>query len=529
MTAGSLLSSPRSFTNDQIIRRSGDGSATISACDDGIFITIPGGKAKTPLQIRLDDIYAVFRNGLELKVECCPRVTSRRKWFFGYRESHPKNPYERTCQTRVFSLSNDVEAEDWYHHIRQGIQPAYVKPLADGGPPRKLLVLVNPIGGKGKGEELFHLLLKPMLTDAGTDYEVIVTRGPGHAEEVAKTFDINQFGAAAIVGGDGLFGEFLNGLNRREDRASALSIPLGVVPAGSSNCIACSVGLRQPLAACFAIVRGKLKAMDVLKVTLGGEDLSNPRVMLSMCGVSYGFVSEVNTHAAKWRRLFGPARYTVCGFKTLISSPLKYHVDCRYIEHSEKTDIEFDKTECGPDCHACDRLGFPVKKNYDSFTPCPPESSYVRHGKSLTDAEQWTESSVSLEPRRRSLTGSAKIDASTLLLFSVTNLSIRQSQNWTVWNANCHMANGHMDLVLMPTLSRSQIVKFFANYNKNKHKEDSDVFSIIKARSVEMRITDVESLPNWEREIKIAIDGEIYPLQPLRVDTLHGFLNFMCC
>jgi len=157
---------------------------------------------------------------------------------------------------------------------------------------------------------------------------------------------------------------------------------------------------------------------------------------------------------------------------------------------------------------------------------------YVKEGTSLGRVEnlkeEWIESSISLDSRRRVLTSSKHLDSSTLLLFSVTNLAIRQSQNHTVWNPHSHMASGHMDLVLMPPLSLGQMLKFLNNYNKRGHQEDSNVFSIIKARSVEMRITNADSLPNWEREIKIAIDGEIYPLQPLRVDTLPGFINFMC-
>ncbi len=539
MVAGSLQSSPRSFANDHLIKRSTDGLASIFDSEEGQFVVFVDDKTKRSIQIRLDDVYAVFRNGLELKLECCTRVVSRKKWFFGVKHVKPKNPYERVCQTHTFSVNNDFEADEWYNYIKREITPHYTSPLTEGGTPRKLLVLVNPIGGKRKGEEMYHELLKPILEDAGTSHEVIVTTGPGHAEEVSKTFDLNVFGAVAIVGGDGLFGEFLNGMNQREDRLAALAIPLGVVPAGSSNCLACSIGLRQPLAACFAIARGRVKPLDVLKVTLAGEDLSNPspRVMLSMCGVSYGFISEVNTHAGKWRRLFGPARYTVCGFRTLLSSPMKYHVDCRFLAPTEDPDPEFDKTECGPDCFICERSGHERRKlgvSGDPWTPSPPDMGYIRGADSSAPTQDptWVESVVSMGPRRKSLKpDSNNVDNSSLLLFSVTNLSIRQSQNWTVWNSNSHMSSGYMDLVLMPVLSRTQLLKFFANYNKggNKHKEDPNIFSIIKARSVEMRITNVDSFPEWEREIKIAIDGETYPLQPLRMDNLHGFLNFICC
>ena len=410
--------------------------------------------------------------------------------------------------------------------------PDYTRPLLEGGSPRKLLVIVNPIGGKGKGEAIFHELLKPMLEGAGTSYEMIVTTGPMHAEKIAEALDLKLIGAICVVGGDGLFGEILNGLNRRPlDRMAALSLPIGIVPAGSSNCLACSVGLRQPLAAAFSIARGVTKPLDTLKVTL-----DNNKVILSVCGVSYGFISEVNTHAGKWRWLFGPARYSVCGLRTVLGSPLKYHVDCRFQPPSLEDSPEVDTTECGPDCMVC--MKNQRRPSDDPSIPKSPDRTYVGSfilGGSSTHSsedvpETWIESSVMMGPRRKSLSR-ATSDPSTMLLFSITNLSIRQSQNKTVWNPYCHMASGHMDLVLMPVMSRIQLLKFFAKFSKTKHidKKNDAVFSVIKAKSVEMKLTkdNFEALPQWERGIQIAIDGEVYPLQPLRVDTLHGLLNLM--
>jgi diacylglycerol kinase family enzyme len=517
-----------------------DGSATIYSADQSNFMVIDSSKGKEPRIIRIDDIYAVFRNGAELRIESCPRKVPR-KLSSRNSISKPKNPYQRTSLSSTVELSTEEEATEWHSYIKKQITPGYSRPLSINGPNRKLLVVVNPIGGKRKGEEIYHEILKPMIMDNGTDHEVIITTGPGHAERIAETFDLNTIGAVAIVGGDGLFGEFINGMNNRPDRLVAHSIPLGVVPAGSSNCLACSVGLRQPLAAAFAIVKGKVKPLDVLKVTLAGEDSINPtpRVILSVCGVSYGFISEVNTHASKWRRLFGPARYAICGFRTLFASPMEYHVDCRFLPPIDDPDPQFDKTECGPDCELCEQAAHVKRKSGmldDPVSPMSPEPGYI--GRSLEMADEapkvddgWVDSSISMEPRRKSLEPKAlSVDNSTMLLFSVTNLSIRQSQNYTVWNPNSHMASGFMDLVLMPVISRVQLLKFYSKYNRggSYHKEDANVFSIVKARSVEMRITNFDALPAWEKQIKIAIDGETHPLQPLRVDTLHGFLNFIC-
>jgi diacylglycerol kinase family enzyme len=392
---------------------------------------------------------------------------------------------------------------------------------------------VNPIGGKGHGQEMFHELLKPMLSDAGTPHEMIVTTGPGHAGRIAEAFDLDEIGAIAVVGGDGLFGEVLNGLNIRPDRNIALKIPIGIIPAGSSNCLACSVGLRQPLAAAFSVARGVIKPLDVLKITMNNDN----KVILSVCGVSYGFISEVNTHAGKWRWLFGPMRYSVCGFRTFLASPMAYHVDCRYKPPTTDTDPLFDSSECGPDCEACAR-NWLKKSRAPSHTGTPThvDQSYLGSdvvdvscmGEENEEEEDWKESSVVLEAKRRKF---KKVDTKTMLLFSITNLSIRQSQNKTVWNSHCHMASGYMDLVMIPVISRMELLKFFRQFNKggDHHKENKEVFSVIKAKSVEMKISAKDDeLPEWERKIQIAIDGEVFPLQPLRIDTIHGLLNLMC-
>ena len=428
----------------------------------------------------------------------------------------------------MLKFTDDAEIKDFASFIRTEITPPYTYPLVDGGPRRKLLVVVNPIGGKGKGKDIYHQLLLPMLVDAGTPHEVIVTDSPGHAERISKEFDSEKFGAIAVIGGDGLFGEILNGLNSRSDRSTVLKIPIGVIPAGSSNCLACSVGLRQPLSAAFAIARGITRPLDALKVSLADN-----RVFLSVCGVSYGFISEVNTHAGKWRWLFGPARYSVCGFRTLVASPMTYHVDCRY-RVPDQDDPEFDTTICGPDCGPCSRM---KPKVSDPNSPTAVDQTFLGSVTGSTCSSEnnegeWVESSVIMEKKRRSVRPHVKqLDHSTMLLFSITNLSIRQSQNKTVWNQNCHMASGYMDLVLIPVISKWQLIKFFSKFSKggNAHQENPDVFSVIKAKSVEMKISHpTDDLPDWEKEIQIAIDGEVYPLQPLRVDTVHGLLNLMC-
>ena len=59
-------------------------------------------------------------------------------------------------------------------------------------------------------------------------------------ELVAKQ-DIWRWRAIIIVSGDGLLHEVYNGLFDREDWLVSCQIPIGVIPAGSGNGLACSI------------------------------------------------------------------------------------------------------------------------------------------------------------------------------------------------------------------------------------------------------------------------------------------------
>lgn len=177
---------------------------------------------------------------------------------------------------------------------------------------------------------------------------------------------------------------------------------------------------------------------------------------------------------------------------------MKYHVDCRYIPV-----VDEDETVCGPDCLRC-----------------------TRKEEKVGSDGQWVEASSNLNPRRERLGRPG--DTSTMSLFSITNLSVRQSASSSVWNPTAHMASGCMDLVMIPALTRWEMIGLFGKFTRNKHATyNKDIFSIVKTKSVEMTVP-VEKLPGWEQGIQVAIDGEVHPLQPLRVDCIHALLNIMC-
>eukprot|EP00897_Mesotaenium_endlicherianum_P006338 jgi/Mesen1/5732/ME000029S05043 len=98
---------------------------------------------------------------------------------------------------------------------------------ADAARPRKLLVLVNPYGGKRQGAATWKEVA-PIFDRAGVHTEVVTTQRAGHAFEVANQASDAELAAwdgIVVVGGDGIFNEVLNGLALKRHLAPPIPTP----------------------------------------------------------------------------------------------------------------------------------------------------------------------------------------------------------------------------------------------------------------------------------------------------------------
>ena len=121
---------------------------------------------------------------------------------------------------------------------------------------KKLLFVINPCAGMRKATKVLPEILSE-FNRADYDVHTYVTAGQGDAvgavERLAPGMDL-----VVCCGGDGTFNETLTGLIR-----AGLQIPIGYIPAGSTNDFAQSLGLASdPVAAAREIVEGKPYAYD---------------------------------------------------------------------------------------------------------------------------------------------------------------------------------------------------------------------------------------------------------------------------
>ncbi|PWY97885.1 hypothetical protein BCV70DRAFT_202377 [Testicularia cyperi] len=171
-------------------------------------------------------------------------------------------------EARVLSSKDGQDVETKAH---QWVDDVLAQAYRDTEPYRRLKILINPVGGPGKGRQLFDSRVRPILEAAGCKLDVTITAHRMHGFDVAKDLRIQDYDAVGLVSGDGLLHELLNGLASRPDSREALRLPVAPIPAGSGNAMAINLlgpdhGFSLALA-CLNLVKGKALELDLLSVT----------------------------------------------------------------------------------------------------------------------------------------------------------------------------------------------------------------------------------------------------------------------
>ncbi|XP_042639241.1 sphingosine kinase 2 [Orycteropus afer afer] len=190
--------------------------------------------------------------------------------------------------------------------------------------PPRLLLLVNPFGGRGLAWQWCKNHVLPMISEAGLSFNLMQTERPNHARELVQALSLSEWDGIITVSGDGLLYEVLNGLLDRPDWEEAVRMPVGILPCGSGNALAGAVNLHGGFAPALGLdlllncslllCRGGSHPLDLLSVTLA----SGSRCF-SFLSVAWGFVSDVDIQSERFRAL-GSARFTlgtVLGLATL--------------------------------------------------------------------------------------------------------------------------------------------------------------------------------------------------------------------
>jgi diacylglycerol kinase (ATP) len=211
-----------------------------------------------------------------------------------------------------------------------------------------LLLICNPIGGNGQGLRLCELIVQPMLRVANIRYELIVTESGSHAYELATELDPEEYSGVAVIGGDCLLHEVINGLfhlckaDVHDFEEMLRTLPVGIIPTGGGNDgLANSLGLSNAYVATKrlidSIVETKYRKLNLYSVERvinpvisGGETSS---LNLSSTGVgafdfhltTWGLLADIELSIQRdLTRFPKPVRYFLAIVKTLLNLQPKF-------------------------------------------------------------------------------------------------------------------------------------------------------------------------------------------------------------
>lgn len=171
---------------------------------------------------------------------------------------------------------------------------------------KKLLFLFNPKSGKGLIKN--HLLdVVDVMVKAGYEPTLYITQSRGDATRKIKE-DGAEYDRIVCSGGDGTLDEVVTGM--REER---LSIPLGYIPAGSTNDFASTLGISGDMVKAAQIAVG-----DTIFPCDVGQ--FNDDTFIYIAG--FGIFTEVSYETPQeLKNIFGHAAYILSAAKSLASIP----------------------------------------------------------------------------------------------------------------------------------------------------------------------------------------------------------------
>ncbi|XP_007934147.1 ceramide kinase-like protein [Orycteropus afer afer] len=149
--------------------------------------------------------------------------------------------------------------------------------------PKSLKILLNPQSHKREATYIYYEKVEPLLKIAGIKTDITITEYEGHALSLLKECELQGFDGIVCVGGDGFASEVAHALLLRAQKNAGVEtdclltpvraqLPLGVIPAGSTNVLAHSLhGVPHVVTATLHIIMGHIQPVDVCTFSTTGK------------------------------------------------------------------------------------------------------------------------------------------------------------------------------------------------------------------------------------------------------------------
>ncbi|XP_043549418.1 ceramide kinase-like protein isoform X3 [Chiloscyllium plagiosum] len=178
---------------------------------------------------------------------------------------------QNKLKNRAIHLSNLSEdyCNVWFKYMKDILNEHFPNR------PKYLKVVINPYSHRMEAKQVYYEQVAPLFKLADIKTDISITEHEGHAFSVLMECDIQEFDGLVCVGGDGTASEVAHGLLLRAQIDAGRDIdsnftpvraplPLGIIPAGSTNILAFSVhGIKHPGTAAMHIIMGNFQKVDV--------------------------------------------------------------------------------------------------------------------------------------------------------------------------------------------------------------------------------------------------------------------------
>jgi diacylglycerol kinase (ATP) len=179
----------------------------------------------------------------------------------------------------------------------------------------RYLFILNPISGGTNRADRIQAAVEKQFADSGHEVKFIFTEAAGDAVNKAAYGVTEAFDVVVAAGGDGTINEVAGALT---GTASAL----GIIPLGSGNGYARSMGIPMPLDESIRLLREpSFRMVDV--------GIANQRVFVGVCGVGLDAIVSYKFQEFGTR---GPLPYFIVGTREYF----KYHPETYIVEYDDK-------------------------------------------------------------------------------------------------------------------------------------------------------------------------------------------------
>jgi sphingosine kinase len=377
---------------------------------------------------------------------------------------------------------------------------------------RRFLVLINPASGDGSANQVWEQV-SPMFTSHGRHIvDVIRTTHAGHASSIVQSMESDKYDSIAIVSGDGLMYEVVNGLMSRPDWRALLSkLTLGLIPGGSGNGCSksvCSLSGEpfSPSHTAFIIAKGHSRPIDMYALAQEGQSLK-----FGVLCVSWGLISDIDAGSEKWR-CCGGLRF-IPGAIAGICCLTTYRASIEYLPRKlELKESQGEDSKRGNSYQSHGELCFDV---------CRPGCTCILGNSETDDLEAFISRNRNCKERMSDDTKErwSVLDETFSLVWAL-NLPDPASDFHA--GPNAHSSDGCLDLVYTTESNCCTLLGELPGVASGDYLNSKRV-SAVKVKALRIH----PALTNQNTSLIMA-DGEHLPQLPMETRVFRKIVNFFC-